>query len=93
MNNYVHIKFPASGGRDQWEDFPSGLLAISRGGRIFTGKILERFKKKSVKKVENFWSKSDFEILDRKIFGEISKNLENLEKSRKIEKSKKWDFN
>ena len=44
--DYVHIIIQASGGRVQWEGFPSGLLAISRGGRILTGEILKRFKKK-----------------------------------------------
>ena len=45
---------PDSVGGIKWESFPSGLLAISRGGRILTEKILKRFKKSSVKKVENY---------------------------------------
>ena len=52
--DHFHIKLPASGGRDQWEDFPSGLLAISRGGRILTGEILKRFKKVQSKKLKIF---------------------------------------
>ena len=64
--DHFDIKFPASGGRDQWEDFPSGLLAISRGGRILTGEILKRFKKNSVKKLK---------IFDRKVILKKNRNF------------------
>ena len=61
-------------------------------------KILKRFKKKSWKNIENFWSKIDFKNVDFENFRKIKifmKNFRKIGKSEffeKIEKSKKVGF-
>ena len=56
--------------RSQQKTRPCGLVGISGCDIQKLQKILRGFKKNSVKKVENFGSKIDFEILDRKLFSE-----------------------
>ena len=84
--DHFDIKFPASGGRDQWEDFPSGLLAISRGGRILTGEILKRFKKKFSEKSWKFLIEKWFWNFRSKIFRRKKSENFPIQKSMKIKK-------
>ena len=66
----------------------SGLPATPSLDIQNTDEILKRYKKKSIKKIEFFWSKIDFEILDRKKIRRKKLKISNtkINENRKIEK-------